>query len=441
MTNQQLSRRNLLRFAGVGLVGLSSLAACQSSAAVPGAASASPAAATAGSVVGGYLAAGAIHQVTIAFAAADYQAMLAAYLRDESKQWLTATVTIDGAEHPDAGIRLKGNSSLKGVTTSSKAEELPWLVRLDKTTQGANHDGMTEFVIRSNSSKTALNEAVALDLLAAAGLPSERVAYVSLTVNGSDPVLRLTVENLGDAWVARTFPAAGLLYKAEATGDYSWRGRDAASYDEVFDQETGADDLTPLIEFLDFVNNAKDAAFVSDLGKHLDVAAFTSYLALQALIDNFDDIDGPGNNSFLWWDRAADRFTVVAWDHNLAFGLRPGGAGGPAAGGRTMGGSPGTGAAPVGQPPSGQRGGPPAGGGGGPGGKANPLVTRFTSLLDGQAKVTAAQAVLKADLYTSGRASSSLDAWSALLTAQAAALVPAATLASERDAVAAYFSR
>ena len=35
---------------------------------------------------------------------------------------------------------------------------------------------------------------------------------------------------------------------------------------------------------------------------HLDVDAFARYLAAQDVVQNWDDIDGPGNNSYLRWD-------------------------------------------------------------------------------------------------------------------------------------------
>ena len=109
---------------------------------------------------------------------------------------------------------------------------------------------------------------------------------------------------------------------------------------------------------------------------------------MQDLIDNFDDINGPGNNSYLYYDSETGVFTVVAWDHNLAFGIRnndgfgPGGgpAGGP--GGTPVRGSgggqpPGAGL----QPPAGEPAdaqlpdvGLPAGG---PGEQANVLVDKL----------------------------------------------------------------
>ena len=210
--------------------------------------------------------------------------------------------------------------------------------------------------------------------------------------------------------------------------DYTYRGTDPASYDQVFDQESGDDDLTPLIEFLRFVNESSDADFASGLGERLDVASFATYLALEDLMDNYDAIDGPGNNSYLWWDRESQRMTVVGWDHNLTFGVsnRPG-------------------AAVVARTPGGWRrcGGwwcARAGGGGrGPGGRAaNPLVTRFEAVAEFKALETAATARLKADLYAGGVASASLERWSALLAAEAGSLLDASTLATEKAAIAAY---
>ena len=43
----------------------------------------------------------------------------------------------------------------------------------------------------------------------------------------------------------------------------------------------------------------------------------------EELIANFGHIDGPGNNSHLCYDPGLNRLTVVAWDHNLAFGAGP----------------------------------------------------------------------------------------------------------------------
>lgn len=386
--------------------------------------------------------AGALHDISVEVEEEAMAAMIDSYQETGDKDWIEATVTIDGTTLERVGLRLKGNSSLHGVTDDADPADLPWLLRLDEYVDGQALDGWTDFVVRSNSSETALNEVVALDLLAEAGLASEHAIATSFAVNGGDAQLRLVVQALDEAWEDENFTTDGLLYKSEAGGDWTYRGTDPGSYTDIFDQETGDDDLTPLIEFLDFLNNSTDEELEAELASKLDVEAFARYLAFEDLVGNDDDIDGPGNNSYLRYDAETGGFTVVAWDHNLAFGGM-GRMGGP-------GGSGGFGERPEGMPtemPEGME--PPVGmpdrvgertegmsGGmrGGPGG-SNVLVERFTAVEEWADLVEQARADLTESLYASGFADESIDRWADLLTTQASDLVDADTVAEEAGAV------
>ena len=454
---KRISRRGVLAALGLGTVGTVALTGCASLQAVGSQGTSS---ASAGGVTNGYLAADSLHSVEITVDQSAYQEMITAYTSNQTKNWIEATVTVDGVAHEKAGLKLKGNSSLQGISADTAPQQLPWLVRFDKFVDGANHEGMTRMVIRAGATTSALNEAVALDLLATTGLASEKAAHISLSVNGSDPVLRLTCQDLDESWVAQNFDVAGLLYKAESTGDYTYRGTDESAYKDVFDQETGKANLTPLIEFLQFINESSDADFQSGLAQRVDVDKMVTYLAFEDVIDNFDDITGPGNNSFLWWAEQANQMTVVAWDHNCAFGLKPGagqqgqgggqppggGQGQPPSGGQQPGGGqpPGDGGAssngqaPTGQPPGGAGGQQP--GGGGSQTKANALVDRFNSLMDGETKVSAERDRLKQELYTSGVAQTILDARAKVLTDQAGSLIERSAVEADKQTIAAYFT-
>jgi len=401
-----------------------------------------------------------IHDIAVSFDEDAYDAMIDAYAATKDKEWIEATVMIDGVTYEQVGLRLKGNSSLRGLgddraggastVSADDPSGLPWLIRFDKYVEGQNHEGLYDVVIRSNNTETSLNEAVALDLLELAGLASQDAIAVAFSVNGSESTLRLAIEHPDDVWMDDNFADDGALYKAESTGDYSYRGDDPEAYDEVFDQEAGKDseDLTPLIEFLDFINNADDATFNAELADHLDIESFATYLAMQDLIDNFDDINGPGNNSYLYFDSETEIFTVVAWDHNLAFGVRnndgvglrvaPGGgsADAPAGG-------------PGGRQPNGAGLQPPAGGpperqlpeegipAGGPGEQANVLVDRFLANPGFSALYDSALVELDASLYESGVAAEVLTTWASVL--ETSDLVTSDTIAEESGLVAAYF--
>jgi len=400
---------------------------------------------------------GVVHDITADFDTDDYDALIDEFADSGEKVWMEATVTIDGTTYEHVGMRLKGNSSLAGLggggpggpagfgggpgggSSAEEPESLPWLIRLDEYVDGQSHQGYEDIVVRSNGSATALNEALALDLLDEAGLASQAAAATSFTVNDGEPKLRLAIEHPDDdAWQEGAFDDDGALYKAESTGDWSYRGDDPDEYTDVFDQEGGSalTDLTPLIDFLQFINESDDETFASGLPDRLDVDAFATYLAMMDLVDNFDDIDGPGNNAYLWYNLASEQFTVVPWDMNLAFGALggPGGGGGQPPGGFDPNDLP-DGFDP-GELPEGFD--PPEGGPGGPGGfgGSNVLVERFHDSTEFESLYQTKLEELQATLYDSGVASDILDAWTDTLISDASDLVDGDTVNKEAAAIA-----
>jgi len=472
-----------------------------------------------------------VHSLSIEYDEAAYQAMIDTFVTSGDKEWISATVTIDGTVFENVGIKLKGNSTLQGLrstgngrpaaaggtTTSESAygestataetpgatttetapagpgaqlqaggpggdvsadepEGLPWRIRFDKYVDGQNYNGETDIVVRGGRTETSLNEAVALELIGAAGLPTEEATPARFSVNGSDATLRLVIENPDDDWDAANFDSEGILYKAEAGGDYSYRGDDPAAYADVFSVEastSGEDDYTPLISLLKFLAESDDATFAAELGNHVDVQSFADYLAIQDLLANSDDIDGPGNNSYLRYDAGTGIFTVVAWDQNLSFSDMGGGMGGgpgqwgTATDGTTPDGStpdgaapqaPGRGVRPTGLPdgalpggamPSGPApdGAAPADGAapGGAGGLGrsmggNILAERFKANTEFSALYQQSLTDLRAELYASGAAQAILDTWTSVLTSQAGDLVSEETVSAEAATIAEHFT-
>ncbi|MFV0433188.1 MAG: CotH kinase family protein [Leucobacter sp.] len=445
---------------------------------------------------GEVLDANTVHTIELEVAEDELRAMIQTYLDSGEKEWIEATVTIDGTTFENVGIKLKGNSTLRSITTETPAAELPLRIRLDKYVDGQNIDGISDFTVRSSSTETAMNEAVALDLLREAGLASEGAIATRFSVNGGEAELRLTVQNLDETWVEQNFPDAGadsVLYKADAEGSWAWKGEDG-DYTSSFSVEAGDDDYAPLIELLDLVNNGTEEEIAEKLPQLLDVDSFATYLAFEEIIDNFDDIDGPGNNSYLFWDSATKKFTVVAWDHNSAFGVGPGaGSGQGPGGGQEPGGfggerpegaadgdaqgampggeMPGGGTPPDGAMPengapgggrpgtsgsdgsegdsgadnaagdSGNSAGPGDGFGGGapgggmPGGQSNPLTTAFLANSEWEQLVADKKTELTEELVGDGMLDELVTQWSGTLTDSASDLVSKDTVEQEADQI------
>ncbi len=380
-----------------------------------------------------------IHTITIDFDQDDYDAMIGTYLDSAEKDWIEASVTINGTTFDQAGVRLKGNSSLRRIANNEGGSfddpsGIPWLIRLDKFVDGQNHDGVTDFVVRSNGSETALNEAVALDLLEAAGLATQDAIAVRFSVNESGEPLRLVIENPEDTWLEQNFDSSDALYKAESTGDYSYRGEDSGSYEEVFDQEAGKTntDLGPLIDFLDFINNSDDDTFNAELVERFDVESFAVYLAMQEIVNNLDDIDGPGNNSYLHWDSKTGIFTVVPWDYNESFGYARG-----VQNQATQ--APDVGDQRADDPRDQLGGARPQRGGGDGTGSENILVERFNNNEQFSALYAEKLAELTADLVDSGLAGEFLSEWVVLLENEATDLVPSNEIEAEADHIRTFF--
>jgi spore coat protein CotH len=351
------------------------------------------------------------HTVTVQFPQDAYDRMITDFQAADEKAYVEADLVIDGTPVPGVGIRLKGNSTLMALRrgTTGRAgpaatlsvdapESLPWLISFDHFVKDRTYQGHEQIAVRPDDrSGGTANEALALALVGLAGEPTQRFGYTAFTVNDRPTVSRLLVEVPDDGYADDL--GHGVLYKALSTSTFAYQGDDPTAYEDDFDQinRTHSHDLDPLIKLLAWVDQSSDAEFVAGLADHVDVDSFASYVALQNLLLNFDDMAGPGKNYYLWYDLDTKRFSVLSWDLNLALSgdanqgpydagrIGAGGVvGGPGiVGGPGAGGGPGVVAVPGGGGAfAGGGAGGGGAGGGGPGGfrAGNKLKERFLEL-------------------------------------------------------------
>lgn len=283
------------------------------------------------------------HSLTVDITAAEYRDMLDTYARDDEKKWVSADVTIDGTVINDVAVRLKGNSTLMAlrgdehkppwardgapppppdfVFVSADPDDpasLPLLLSFNEFVDGRGYQGMTELSVRPGA--PVLNEALALSLTRDTGQPTQRYAYVTYTINGRTTT-RLVLEHPDETYAETLFDSPGYLYKADAFSYLEFVGTDQSAYAEQFKQINSADNgnLQPIINFVQWLDGADQAEFDAHLADWLEVESFARYVATQNLLLNFDDMAGPGRNSYLRYDLETERFEVIAWDLNFAF--------------------------------------------------------------------------------------------------------------------------
>lgn len=285
------------------------------------------------------------HTFTIDITKAEYQQMISAYEKDGDKKWVTADIVIDGTVISDAGIRLKGNSTLMGLRgghaapagglesggvggpagamagmATASAEDpmsMPLLISFDENADGRGYQGLTELSVRPGT--PVLNEALSLSLTAVTGQPSQRYAYAAYTINGQTTT-RLVLEHPDETYANSLFDTDGYLYKADANSRLEYRGVDQSLYADQFKQINAVDDgnLQPIVNFLAWLDGADQDEFDAHLSNWVDTDALARYLATQNLLANGDDMGGPGQNYYLWYDLSTEKISVVSWDLNLA---------------------------------------------------------------------------------------------------------------------------
>ncbi|WP_405800762.1 CotH kinase family protein [Streptomyces halstedii] len=215
----------------------------------------------------------------------------------------------------------RGGGMTQYDLSADKPEELPWLIKIDEYVEGRAYQGEREISLRPGSNaEVPFNEALALSLMKESGEPAERYGFSTLKVNDRPAAARLMVEN-PDTEYAEAVEGESVVYKARAGGSFAYQGDDPSDYEASFRQlnKVGSQDLEPVMKLIKWVEEASDEEFAEDLGKHLDVESFATYVAAQNLLVNFDDMAGPGKNYLLGYDLDTKKFSVLGWDYNLTF--------------------------------------------------------------------------------------------------------------------------
>lgn len=314
------------------------------------------------------------HSLSVELTDAEYRDMVEQFKADGDKKWVTADITIDGTTINDVAVRLKGNSTLMslrgvhfppppgeggppgppgppgrpgppgppgapgpggppggfggpgglggpggpmGTVSEDDPLSLPLLISFNENADGRGYQGLTELSVRPGA--PVLNETLALSLTEMTGQPTQRYSYITYSVNGATTT-RLLLEHPDENYASTVFDSDGYLYKARAKSRLEYAGPDQSAYADQFKQINTVDtgNLQPLINFLKWLDSADDEEFARSLGDWIDVESFARYVATQNLLINGDDMAGPGQNYYLWYDLGTKKFTVVSWDLNLA---------------------------------------------------------------------------------------------------------------------------
>ena len=226
--------------------------------------------------------------------------------------WFSATVTIDGKTHTEVGVRKKG-------FLGSQSDTKPSLkLRYDKYVDGQSLGGVMERMTLNNSIQDAsmVNTCLSYQVFAAAGLPSPRCNFATVTVNGKDLGLYIHLEEIKKPFLARHFDSAdGNLYEGTVS-DFT------PEYRGTFEKKTNEDeeDWSDIDAVMAALQDPSDAGLEA-LGEIVDLDRFLSFWATEVLVGHWDGYAGDRNN-YHFYREPEGKFVFIPWGADDTFHLK-----------------------------------------------------------------------------------------------------------------------
>ncbi len=239
-----------------------------------------------------------------------------------------AKITIDGQRFDDAGLRFKGNSSLRATGPRLKK---PFKIDLNRFTKSQKLHGRTKLNLSNSFLDPAfMKEKLGYELYRAAGLPTPGVGWanLTLTIGGvPEPIplgIYVLVEQVDQRFLASNFGEASkdsLLMKPEVR-DWRYIDDDPSSYRSynIKSGDDNTDQLRAFASLLKLIERAPDTAFEREIGERMDLKQLAGYLAATSILSNLDSYVGMPHNYYLLMDKADGKMRILPWDINEAFG-------------------------------------------------------------------------------------------------------------------------
>ncbi len=251
---------------------------------------------------------------------------------DEDPMFVPAEIFYKDKQWYRVGIRFKGHSSLQ---SSWKSGILKLSFKLDfdefeddyPQIDNQRFYGFKKFSLKNNyDDKSFLREKVACEIFENAGLAVSHTAFYELYLDHGDGPeyfgLYTLVEEVDDTVIETQFSSDdGNLYKPEETGASFVNG----TFNETdFEKKTNEDDedwtdIKALFTALhDETRSSDPALWRTNLESVFDTDVFLKYLAINTVIQNWDQYGRMTQNFYLYNNPDNGKLTWIPWDYNEA---------------------------------------------------------------------------------------------------------------------------
>ncbi|WP_437900737.1 CotH kinase family protein [Sorangium sp. So ce124] len=252
-------------------------------------------------------------------------------LIDDTPIYVECDVATEDREWHHVGIRFKGNSSL-ATSWSQGSFKLPLRLSFDKfeddhpEIKDQRFYGFKNLSLANGTGDPSLvREKIATEIFARAGVPSPATAFYRVFIDhGEGPTyfgLYTGIELPSDKVFLKTQfdNDEGNVYKPDGAGA-TWATWDPDTLGkENNEDEADFSDAQALFDAL-HADRTDAAAWRAGLEAHLDVEGFLRWLAVNTVIEDWDQYGRMPHNYFLYADEDRDgQFRWIPWDHSFSF--------------------------------------------------------------------------------------------------------------------------
>lgn len=230
----------------------------------------------------------------------------------DSEERVPAVLRYDGVELADVGVRIKGHATARPWN-----DKPPFSVKTNEFVKGQTLHGVKRFSLNNCVQDLSfLAEDLSYEIWRRAGAPARRSAHARVTLNGRYLGVFVVTQSYEDEFLDDHFlDDGGNLYEGVFGRDI----QDPAALE--LDTNEDENDRSDLQALADIVRYASDEDLPAALATVLDVDAFLTYWAVEALVDHWDGyacqnhVNGiPGsqpNNWHLYRDPGTGLFTML----------------------------------------------------------------------------------------------------------------------------------
>lgn len=246
--------------------------------------------------------------------------------------YVTTTVSFNGLEWSNVGMRFRGNSTIR-TSWSNGNLKISFMLDFDEfedqypQIDDQRFYGFKKLVFHSNAFDSSyLREKVTADIFRDAGLVSAQTAFYEVYIDyGEGPVyfgLYTALEMVDDTVIETQFEDDdGNVYKPEGDGASFAAGTfNQESFEKSTNQEEADwSDIEAVFAALHAETRLSDLEqWRVDLESVFDVDVFLNWLAVDTLVQNWDTYGVMSHNYYLYTDPDTDLVTWIPWDNNMA---------------------------------------------------------------------------------------------------------------------------